>query len=244
MAWLVSRGIPAGSWSRGVGIYLWHSDNNLVIDNELLRNRFGIRLSGGATHNFIVDNEVKDGADPDPDPDDPRAGTGGSCPFSETLPATGIWVLDEPCDEADLPDEFFPTPDNTISDNEVTGNAGWGIDVNQDTIVVENEAEANGLGGFLAMGSGNTIMANEAEENFGDGFRVLGTANLITDNEAAENTGNGFKAAATSSGNTFSDNESQDNAAGGFDDDSPGPANFYSRNTCNDGSDPSGLCTP
>lgn len=221
------------TWSRGVGIYLWNSDHNIVRDNELEENRVGIRISGGSHHNLIHDNQVEKGLNPDTLDDDGRAGPLlGDCPFGFTLPATGIWVLDEPCDSG-LGDDFFPTSDNVIANNEVEENAGWGIDVNVDTIVAENELQKNGLGGIVVRGSGSHFFDNKSEQNLGDGFRAMSALmstgatlgpssdNFFVNNESKDNTGFGFRdlsiggTGTSTTDNSYLNNKCESNTLGG-----------------------------
>ena len=200
-------------WSFGIGIYLFDSNNNLVAQNDLKDNRQGVVLFGASTNNDIIKNKIKNGVAP-------TCAIGTGCnPVTTNKPATGIRIFDS------------ASSGNTIANNDIKDNAGWGVDVIGGNTVEDNKAKGNGLGGYVIKGSANTISENEAKDN------------LVV----------GFKATSTSSGNNFVDNSAKANTGFGYDDDSTGSGtlgtdNTYNNNECKDntsgGSSPTGLCSP
>lgn len=176
------------TWYFGIGIYLFSSGNNLVSHNELKNNRMGITLYWSCEDNTIINNRIKNGVEP----------TSG---FS----ATGIRIFDAASDR------------NTIADNKIERNAGWGVDVFSDNILADNKAKENGLGGYQIRGSGNLITNNKAEKNAGDGFKdtTASATNTFTNNKSEKNTGYGYNDEGTD--NLFIENQCKGNTAGGSD---------------------------
>lgn len=125
--------------------------------------------------------------------------------------------------------ELVGASSNTISENVILNNPGYGINLrtttNNNNTIESNQILNNGspddikdAGIGLSIGSNNTIGQNTIANNLGDGIVVVsGTGNRITENSIYDNGGLGIDLGGGSQGDGVSPNDNGDSDTGSND---------------------------
>ena len=201
--------------NNSIGIMLFNSSHNNMLNNEMDSNVIGIYFEGEggvSTYNTVTNNTIT------------------NCPTFPGVDSGQAIYLDMDCDHNDFLDNtitdngaigiyFWKASNNTIINNTISGNPEEGIQLmgSSSNTITDNTVSSNGIGLQMRCGAlsttSNTIQNNLINSNTtgitleddvsGNSYVGVVTGNTIKYNEISGNTSYGISLSDTPAGQTY-----------------------------------------